>query len=165
MGVLLSSFNYKTVLISLWISAFIQFSFSNKLFSFHEIVCFLLFCCCEYPVWNHHSQLQGNIQFSNVFSDFLWVLICDHFWRKFHEMLTSILFCVWMKWSVDVCYVDWFMMLINSRISLFSFCLHDQIGESKVLKSPTIIVWGWVCDSRCVSFMIFRYHCVWCIIV
>ena len=32
-------------------------------------------------------------------------------------------------------------------ISLLSFCLTDlSIGESEVLKSPTISVWGLMCD-------------------
>jgi hypothetical protein len=31
-------------------------------------------------------------------------------------------------------------------VSLFSFCFHDlSIDESRLLKSPTIIVWGVMC--------------------
>ena len=38
-------------------------------------------------------------------------------------------------------------MPISFIISLFSFCLDDMsIGESRVLKSPTINVWGSICD-------------------
>jgi len=32
-------------------------------------------------------------------------------------------------------------------MSLFNFCFHDlYIDESGVMKSPTIIVWGTMCD-------------------
>ena len=39
------------------------------------------------------------------------------------------------------------MTSVSSLISLLSFCLVDlSIGESEVLKSPIIIVWGLMCD-------------------
>lgn len=39
------------------------------------------------------------------------------------------------------------MTFIGFIISLFSFCLNDlSIGESGVLESPTIYVWGSMCD-------------------
>ena len=47
-------------------------------------------------------------------------------------------------------------MSISFRISLFSFCLDDlSIGESSVLKSPTISVRGSLFDlsTNSVSFM------------
>ena len=39
------------------------------------------------------------------------------------------------------------MTSVSSLISLLSFCLVDlSIGESGVLKSPTISVWGLMCN-------------------
>ena len=39
------------------------------------------------------------------------------------------------------------MTSVSSLVSLLSFCLFDQsIGESGVLKSPTISVWGLIHD-------------------
>jgi hypothetical protein len=39
-------------------------------------------------------------------------------------------------------------MSVSFIISFFSVCLHDlSIDESELLKSPTINVWGLVCDS------------------
>ena len=38
-------------------------------------------------------------------------------------------------------------MSVCSLISLLSFCLADlSSGESRLLKSPTISVWGLMCD-------------------
>ena len=40
-----------------------------------------------------------------------------------------------------------FIMSISFISSLFCFCLDDlPIGENGVLKSPTINVWGLMCD-------------------
>jgi hypothetical protein len=40
-----------------------------------------------------------------------------------------------------------YLDIISFIISLFSFCLNDlYIGERKVIKSPTIKVWGSMCD-------------------
>ena len=39
------------------------------------------------------------------------------------------------------------MITVSCLISLLSFCLVDlSIGEHGVLKSPTISVWGLICD-------------------
>ena len=36
-----------------------------------------------------------------------------------------------------------FLTSVSFNVSLFSFCFHDlSIDKSRVLKSPTIIVWG-----------------------
>jgi hypothetical protein len=48
------------------------------------------------------------------------------------------------------------MTSVNFTESLFSFCFHNlSIDESRVLKSPTIIVWGTMCalSFNKVSFM------------
>jgi hypothetical protein len=38
------------------------------------------------------------------------------------------------------------MTSVSFTVSLFSFCFHDlSIGESGVLKSPIITVWGAMC--------------------
>ena len=50
----------------------------------------------------------------------------------------------------------WFIPSLSFTVSLFSFCFNDlSIGESGVLKSPTIIVWCSMCVSSFskVSFM------------
>ena len=50
----------------------------------------------------------------------------------------------------------WFTWLISFIISLFSFCLdYLSIGESRVLKFPTINVWTLISDLNFshVSFM------------
>ena len=50
----------------------------------------------------------------------------------------------------------WFITSLSFTVSLFSFCFNDlSIGESGVLKSPTIIVWGSMCvlSFSKVSFM------------
>ena len=40
----------------------------------------------------------------------------------------------------------WFITSLSFTVSLFSFCCSDlSIGESGMLKSPTIIVWGSMC--------------------
>ena len=50
------------------------------------------------------------------------------------------------------------MTFVSSLISLLSFCLADLfISESRMLKSPTITVWGLVCD---LSFSNFFFKCV-----
>ena len=51
----------------------------------------------------------------------------------------------------------WSITSFSFTMSLFSLCFHDMsIGESGVLKSFTIIVWGSVCVLSCsnVSFTI-----------
>ena len=41
------------------------------------------------------------------------------------------------------------MTSVSSLISLLGFCVADfSIGESEVLKSFTISVWGLICDLR-----------------
>ena len=50
----------------------------------------------------------------------------------------------------------WFIMSVSFIIFLFSFCLYDLfIGESEILTSPTIHVWGVIYDLSFsnVSFM------------
>ena len=49
------------------------------------------------------------------------------------------------------------MISVSSLISLLSFCLPDlSIGESGMLKSPTISVWG-LMGSLCFSNICFTY--------
>ena len=50
----------------------------------------------------------------------------------------------------------WCMMPVCSCISLFKFCLHElSLSEARILNSPTITVWGPMCNLSCssVSFM------------
>ena len=50
---------------------------------------------------------------------------------------------------------SWFKVSASFAVSLFSFCFHDlSIGESGVLKSPTIIVWGEMYFWALVGFLL-----------
>ena len=51
-----------------------------------------------------------------------------------------------MKYSEILAKSNWFTTSLSFIVSLFSFYFNVSIGESGVLKSPTIIVW----DSMCV---------------
>lgn len=71
--------------------------------------------------------------------------------------------CVFSSVWVTVLYICWIYLLcdaINSRASPFSFRLGGlSIGDSWVLKSPTIAVWGSVCHFR--PNLWNRLPCVW----
>ena len=50
----------------------------------------------------------------------------------------------------------WFITSVSFNVSVFNFCFHDlSIADSRVLKSPTIIVWCAMCalSFSKVSFM------------
>lgn len=69
----------------------------------------------------HHGQLEYGMlfQFSYICWDFLCVLICDQFWRKFHRLGERHVFLVFVcnVWSMPA-RSTWFMTSFDSSICL-----------------------------------------------
>ena len=78
-------------------------------------------------------------QFCSICGALLFVQVFGQFWRKSHEGQRRLLFCVWVKCSINTHEVIWFTISAAISISLFIFSLSDLciIGPKWVLKSPT----------------------------
>ena len=139
------SLNYRRTSISFFISYLSKWSLSKELFSFHEYVCFLLFKYIT-NLW-----LSDRIQW--VISIFLYLLrlVPDcvvHFgegsvrcWEEgilFYSLCER--FCRYLLNSFGLQHVSFIVLLFN-------FCFNDlSVGQSRELKSVTIIVWDSMCD-------------------
>ena len=107
---------------------------------------FCCFCCYWTPLLLHSDLIEGMglVQSSYIY----WALSCvrlhDQFWRRYHEVLRKrYILLLWdEKFSLYIsAKSNWSKASINFTVSLLSFCFPDRpIGESGVLKSPTIIV-------------------------
>jgi hypothetical protein len=134
------SFSSIKFLIFLWISVMAHFSLSSELFTFHQ---FMNFCCCWYLALIHGGQVACTVLFQCfcICSELLWVwLLCGQFQRNFHELSRRNYVNLCLNGKIYRCLLAPFdlMMVFNSRISLFNFCLDDlSIGESGILKLQT----------------------------
>jgi hypothetical protein len=80
----------------------------------------------------------------------LCVLKYDLFWRKFHK-LHKILCTAWLLSEILSRYLPSLFGLICG-IALLIFWLDDlSIGESEVVRSPTVTVLGSICAVRAIQ--------------
>jgi len=101
-----------------------------------------------------HPWVEGNL------SGWMMFLMCS--WILF--MKEGIFFCFGVKGCADICQMH---LVHNFCLTVFSFCFNVLcIGESWLLKSPTIILWGSMCilSFSKVSFMNVGGLCLqhWC---
>jgi hypothetical protein len=133
-----------------------HFSFTRQLFSFYE---FVAFCCfwCWYSALIRCGLIECRVlyQFSCICWDLLCDWVCGQFWRKFWEVPRRRYICL--------CFGEMFCKyllgpfgfsgpLAPAFYSLFSFCIASlSVGESGILTSATVSVWGSIWELSCSS--------------
>lgn len=114
--------------------------------------------------WNYIVVLQDTRRYFNFSVCLLSLAPMSQHVLKFREspkifLEARILLCVWVQYSANICYVDFFNTLCYFPYFLFSFYLDViPIGERELIKAPIISVRGSIWDFSCTSVLFL--HCL-----
>ena len=119
---------------------------SRELFNLSYCVGFLVFLKSSFSSKWSDNPLGNVLLFFPLLRLALW--LWGQFYRRIHEVLRG-RYILWCLWEIFYRYVRsiWIIMSVSFIISLLSLCLEALlIGESGVVKYPTVHVWNSMCN-------------------